>query len=100
MLVFVLNKFGKPLMPCKPQKARILLRDGKAKVVQHKPFTIQLNQDTGGSIQPIKLGIDPGAKHIGVCAKSDKEILFVAEVELRSREVTKNMQTRAMYGSK
>ena len=97
MLVFVLNKFGKPMMPCKPQKARILLRDGHAKVVQYKPFTIQLNRDTGGETQPIKLGIDPGAKHIGVCAKSDKEILFVAEVELRSREVTKNMFTRTMY---
>jgi hypothetical protein len=97
MLVFVLNKFGKPLMPCRPQKARTLLRDGHAKVVQYKPFTIQLNRDTGGAIQPIKLGIDPGAKHIGICAKSDKEILFTAEVELRSRQVTKNMFTRSMY---
>jgi len=96
-MVFVLNKYGQPLMPCKPQRARVLLRDGGAKVVQHKPFTIQLTYETNSRIQPIKLGIDPGAKHIGVCAKSDKGILFVAEVKLRSREVTKNMQTRSMY---
>jgi hypothetical protein len=97
MLVFVLNKHGRPLMPCKPRKARILLKEGKAKIVQHEPFTIQLKYGSWGITQDIKLGIDPGAKHIGVCAKSDKEILFVAEIELRSREVTKNMQNRAMH---
>jgi len=42
MNVYVKNKNGKPLMPCKPAKARKLLRDGKAKVVSHSPFTIQL----------------------------------------------------------
>jgi len=34
MLVYVLNKHGKPLMPCKPSKARKLLKQGKAKVVK------------------------------------------------------------------
>ena len=42
MLVFVLNKYGKPLMPCKPRKARKLLENGKAKVVNNCPFTIKL----------------------------------------------------------
>ncbi len=42
MFVYVLNKHGKPLMPCQPRKARILLRDGKAKVIKREPFTIQL----------------------------------------------------------
>ena len=42
MLVYVLNKNRKPLMPCKPQKARKLLRNGKAKVIRREPFTIQL----------------------------------------------------------
>ena len=35
MLVFVLNHYGKPLMPCKPRKARLLLKEGKAKVITH-----------------------------------------------------------------
>jgi hypothetical protein len=30
-MVYVLNIKGKPLMPCKPAKARKLLRDKKAK---------------------------------------------------------------------
>ncbi|MFA0697663.1 RRXRR domain-containing protein, partial [Vibrio sp. 10N.222.49.C9] len=34
MFVFVLNKNGEPLMPCKPQKARVLLKRGDAKVIK------------------------------------------------------------------
>ena len=97
MRVFVLNMRGQPLMPTTSAKARILLKEDKAKVVQRKPFTIQLKYATGENKQRIKLGIDPGVKNIGLCAKSEKEILFACEVETRTREVTKNMQTRAMY---
>ncbi|MBC8459098.1 MAG: RRXRR domain-containing protein [Deltaproteobacteria bacterium] len=43
--VYVKNKNGSPLMPCKPAKARKLLRDEKAKVVNRCPFTIQLLWD-------------------------------------------------------
>ncbi len=50
MLVHVLNKHGKPLMPCEPIKARILLKDGKAKPVKGKTgnFTIQLLYGSSG----------------------------------------------------
>ena len=34
MLVYVLNKDGKPLIPCKPRKTRKLLEANKAKVVK------------------------------------------------------------------
>ena len=40
--VYVINKHGRPLMPCSPAKARHLLDDGKAKVKKRTPFTIQL----------------------------------------------------------
>ena len=42
MPVFILNDDGKPLIPCKPAKARHLLSDKKAKVISSNPFTIQL----------------------------------------------------------
>ena len=32
--VFLLNRDGKPLMPCCPRKARLLLKSGKAFVVK------------------------------------------------------------------
>lgn len=42
MLAYVINRHGKPLMPCHPAKARLLLKQGKAKVIKRTPFTIQL----------------------------------------------------------
>ena len=41
--VYVINKHGRPLMPCSPAKARHLLDAGKAKVKKRTPFTIQLH---------------------------------------------------------
>ena len=42
MLVYLINKDGNALMPCKPQKARKLLKTSKAKVIKREHFTIQL----------------------------------------------------------
>ncbi|WP_373367800.1 RRXRR domain-containing protein [Lactobacillus delbrueckii] len=36
--VFLLNRDGKPLMPCCPRKARLLLKSGKAFVVKKYPW--------------------------------------------------------------
>ena len=41
MFVYVLNRLGEPLMPCKHAVARLLLKDGKAKVKNRMPFTIK-----------------------------------------------------------
>ena len=93
MLVYVLNRHGKPLMPCKPRKARILLRDGKAKVVKKVPFTIQLLYGSSGYTQDVSLGVDAGSKHIGISATTEKEVLFEADVELRN-DIVDNLSTR------
>ncbi len=53
MLVLVINKHQKPLMPCSSAKARRLLKSGKAKVVNRKPFTIQLLYESSGYKQEI-----------------------------------------------
>ena len=52
--VFILNKHGKPLMPCKPRKARLLLKANKAKIVNRYPFTIQLLYGSTGYTQDTK----------------------------------------------
>lgn len=83
-MVYVINKNGKPLMPCKEAKARHLLRDKKAKVVKKIPFTIQLLFDCEENVQPISLGIDAGSKHIGVSATTESKVLYEADVELRN----------------
>lgn len=84
MLVYVLNKDGKPLMPCSPRKARILLKENKAKIFKREPFTIQLIGGSSGYKQEINLGVDPGSKFVGISATTDKKELFAGELQLRT----------------
>ena len=60
-------------MPITPQKARRLLKQNKAKIINYKPFTIQLLYVTGEAKQPINVGIDLGAKHIGLAIQSENK---------------------------
>ena len=81
--VFVLNMRGKPLMPCSPAKARHMLKAGKAFVVRRTPFTIKLTIATGETKQDVTLGVDAGARHVGISATTEKEEVFASEVALR-----------------
>jgi len=96
MLVYVLNKHGKPLMPCKPSKARKLLKEEKAKVVKKEPFTIQLLYGSSGYKQPITLGVDAGSKTVGLSATTENKELFAAEVELRD-DIPKLISQKRQY---
>lgn len=93
MFVYVLNKNGKALMPCKPQKARKLLKDKKAKVVNRTPFTIQLLYGSSGYKQQINLGVDAGSRYIGLSATTKRKELFKAEVKLR-QDISKLLENR------
>ena len=92
----VLNMRGELLMPTTPAKARHLVKQGNAKVLQRTPFVIQLTYPTGEAKQKITLGIDSGYSKIGFSAVTNKEELISGEVELR-KEVSKKLQNRAMY---
>ena len=96
MRVFVRNMRGKPLMPCSNRKARLLLKEGKAKIYQYNPFTIQLCYATGENVQECHIGIDTGSKHIGIAVTSENKVLFKGEVELR-QNVKSNLDTRRSY---
>ena len=96
MLVYVLNKNGLPLMPCKPAKARKLLKAGKATVVRRTPFTIQLNWDCENHIQSATLGVDAGYKVVGISAVNEQKELFATEVKLKT-DVSKKLTERRMY---
>ena len=97
MRVFVRNKRGKPLMPCSPAKARLLLKEKKAIVKRRTPFTIQLTIATGETKQPVSLGVDAGYKHVGLSASTEKAELYASEVELR-QDITDLLVAR--YGSR
>lgn len=100
MRVFVKNLRGEPLMPCSPQKARKLLKQGKAKVVNRTPFTIQLTTPTGESKQEVTLGVDAGSKTVGLSATTIDEVLFEAEVELRNDIVNLLATRRSLRNSR
>jgi hypothetical protein len=96
MFVYVVNRLGEPLMPCQSAVARLLLKDGKAKVKSRMPFTIKLVEDTTEFKQPIAGGMDTGSKFVGCAAIANGDVLYQSEVKLRT-DVSKKMQQRAMY---
>jgi N6-L-threonylcarbamoyladenine synthase len=113
MSVYVLSKNGKPLMPTNSGNARLMLRQGKAKVIKRTPFTIQLTYSSNSYKQDIILGVSPGYKHVGLSAVSENKELFNSESEFKTvfikekvgkkvirREVdiiVKNLLDRKMY---
>jgi len=109
MLVYVQNKDGSPLMPCKPAKAKHLLKAGKAKVKTLKPFTIQLLWDCEANVQPVTCGIDKGAKQTGIACIGNGKVLFAANLKhrgdvkekmTRRRECRKQRRKRRWYHQK
>ncbi len=96
MFVYVLNQHGEPLMPCSSRKARILLKQQKAKVFKRTPFTIQLLYGSSGYKQPISLGVDAGTKHVGLSASTEKQVLLEGEVQLRT-DIQELLATRLQF---
>jgi hypothetical protein len=82
-LVYVINQNGHPLMPCKPAKARKLLRERLAKVIGRCPFTIKLLWDCEEHIQEVTLGIDKGSHVTGFCCVGKGKILLSGDIEHR-----------------
>ena len=80
-------------MPCSPAKARLLLKEEKAEVKRRTPFTIQLTQATGETVQSVTLGVKAGSKQIGLSASTDKVELFASSVQLRT-DVVDLLSTR------
>lgn len=50
-MVYVISQNEKPLMPCSNPIARLLLKQGKAKVKKREPFTIKLTYETTNYVQ-------------------------------------------------
>ena len=88
--VCVLSNSGERLMPTfRLGKVRHLLKDGKAKIVKHHPFTIQLLYDSKTNTQPIEICEDVGYNYIGISVKSQShEYLRYRERQGRYRAGT------------
>ena len=96
-MVYVINYDGKPLMPCKPVIARLLLKNGKAKVIRRTPFTIKLLYQATSYTQPLTLGIDTGSSKVGSSVVNNKnEVVYLSQIEIRN-DITDKMKQRAKY---
>lgn len=97
-MVYVLNKYGQPLMPTNRHgKVKHLLKDGKAKVVKRCPFTIKLLYDSTNYTQDLTLGVDTGSGTLGTAVSNDNgDILYMSKVEVRN-DITSKMKQRSKY---
>ena len=83
-------------MPCKPAKARHLLREGKADVITICPFTIRLNWNCESNTQEIVVGLDTGAMVIGCGVTNENNVIYQSETRLRT-DINKKMLRRRAY---
>ena len=95
-IVYVLNMRGKPLMPTSFRKAKLLVKQGRAKLIKSYPLTIQLCYATGEAKQEVTLGIDTGYENIGFSAVSEKEELLSGIVKLENN-MSKRLIEKKMY---
>ena len=111
--VFVLDRHGKPLMPCHPARARQLLAKGRARVHRLTPFVIRLIDRTvdQSALQPVEILLDPGSKTTGLAIvrtsetvdqttgeiRTDRHVLHLAEVTHRGAAVRDVLTSRAAF---
>ena len=96
-MVYVISQENKPLMPCNNVIARLLLKQGKAKVKKREPFMIKLTYETTNYTQNLILGVDTGSGTIGTAvAKKNGDIVYMSEVSVRN-DITDKMTKRAKY---
>ena len=98
---FVLDLKGKKLAPCNENKAWILIRKKKAKLLQRYPMVIQLNYEVETCEETeIICGIDDGSKHVGIAlvqkCKTYNKPIFKGTIELR-QDVKKLIDARRGY---
>ena len=73
MYAYTVDKYGRPGMPTKNwPKIRKMLKDGRAVIYKHRPFTIMLTYAESLNTQDVELCMDAGYEHVGVSVKSEK----------------------------
>jgi 5-methylcytosine-specific restriction endonuclease McrA len=97
--VFVISNTKKPLMSCRPARARQLLTRGKAAVYRMQPFTIILKDRDDGDTQPVEVKADPGSKTTGLALVGHFEqqgavVLFGANINHRGQAMKNNLESR------
>ena len=96
--VLVVDAARRPLMPCTPARARILLKTGRAAVLRRFPFALILKETKAQAVvQPLHLKLDPGAKTTGLAVVNDAsgQVVWAAEMSHRGDQIHKDLSKRA-----
>src|SRR5260221_3771157 len=103
-MVSVEDRRRKPMMPCTPKRARLLLARGRAVVHRVKLYVIRLRDRRAQDsvLQESVLKIDPGSKTSGMTLVRAEETpegevhhaLFFSEVQHRGESVHRGKQTQ------
>ena len=98
---YVIDKTGKPLAPTKKwDMVYRKLKNGTAKIVRKKPFTIQFLDKEVKEEEIIKctLCLDPGkTTGIAVIKSNTKEVVFLAEFEINSHKIAEKLERRRNF---
>jgi 5-methylcytosine-specific restriction endonuclease McrA len=99
-VVFVLDKRGKPLMPCTERRARILLERRRARIHRLYPMVIRLVDRFAedSEFQKLNLKLDPGSKTTGMALNcvddSTEAVLSLFELMHRGALISKKLEQR------
>jgi hypothetical protein len=95
--VYTINYDGTPLMPCSNAIARLLLKQGKAKVKRKTPLTVKLLYQTTNYTQTLIHGVDTGSKYIGSAVIDNKNnVIYLSQTEIRN-DIADKMKQRSKY---
>jgi 5-methylcytosine-specific restriction endonuclease McrA len=95
--VFLIDSEKHPLDPIHPAQARQLLRNKKAAIFRRFPLTLILKElGSDFPVSPLRLKIDPGAKHTGIALVNAQtgEVAFAAELKHRGFAIADALRSR------
>jgi len=101
MTTFVVAKDGTPLMPTfNIRKVRRMLKDGRARIYGHNPFTIQLQYESTKETQEIEASEDTGDHYVGFSLKSEKHEYISAQYDHLTGEKERHDDARKLRRSR
>ncbi len=95
--IFIVDQERRPLMPCTPARARILLKRGQAAILRRAPFVLILKESRPNAlVRPMRVKLDPGSKTSGIAVVNDTtgEVLWAAELTHRSADIRQRLTSR------
>jgi 5-methylcytosine-specific restriction endonuclease McrA len=101
MAVFVLDRSGRPLMPCTEKRARLLLERRRARVHKVMPFTIRVVdlEAEDCEFQALRVKLDPGSETTGMAlvretAQNGVAVINLFELMHRGKQISEALTSR------